>query len=317
MPDELNITFFAVFNDYTFLPLQIAEEINRKFLNLTKFDKKYHNAISWGFECDQIPKSADMELAFGKVNILISPLEYFFTATLDDGKQYCVSSIFGIPETDSQLQPSLGLILLRSYYLAFDFEFGSVGFTIARRQVDITPSLIPLRPTNTDATNTFPIWILFFQALVLVFLAILIYFWYRTFRKRDTQRKLQDQVVNNPERNSAPLDQDPNSFSVDSETLKQEHEETKKKYINTIESSNLNSVIEVRQKSTSKNENHDRNFLIATGEYRLVSPFHHGATPKSGSSSPASINYISETIDYSSSPSSKMDETSVEKEKYE
>jgi hypothetical protein len=145
----LEVGFFASFNDFTFLPNDIARRINER-LGLRQIPGSFHNANGWAIECSVFPSNfPSMNLLFGNTLVTISPREYLFRTNVFT-EPLCFSSIFGIP-SGSKLVPSLGSIMLQSYLLAFDFENLQIGIARANRaaglEAQLTPASAPFKVT--------------------------------------------------------------------------------------------------------------------------------------------------------------------------
>jgi hypothetical protein len=170
---KIDISFLSNFNDFTFLPLQTAININENILHLDRFKNLFHNSIGWGIECAEISeKYPTITIEFNEFNIKFDPEEYFYKAIIDD-KQYCVSSIFGI-SPESSFIPSIGNIMLRNHYIVFDFEDQRIGITKSNRKKNIPESLKPL--LKIEEQNAIPGWLILEIILILAAISIFIYF---------------------------------------------------------------------------------------------------------------------------------------------
>jgi hypothetical protein len=185
----LEVGFFSSFNDFTFLPNDLAKRINER-LGLRQVPGTFHNANGWAIVCPEFPSDfPSLNLIFGKTIVTVSPREYLFRTNVFS-EPLCFSSIFGIP-SGSRLVPSLGSIMLQSYLLAFDFENLQIGIARANRAAGLEAQLTPASgPFKVSFTNQFQwtwwmITLIVFGGLLLLSILGLLCFCCCRRKKRD------------------------------------------------------------------------------------------------------------------------------------
>ena len=121
---KFDLAMMYNFNDFTFLPFDLASSINTR-LGLSRAEGLYHNAAGWSGDCSSIKdESLIFNFDFNNTKLEFRRADFLFRV-IENNRTVCWSSIFGI--VSSVIKPSFGTLLLKNKYVVFDYEKGFMG----------------------------------------------------------------------------------------------------------------------------------------------------------------------------------------------
>ena len=124
-------------------PPETAKMINNK-LGLQEIGSGANGLQMYGIRCEngKIPENfPDLTLTFDYITVSISTSTYLFIHPDDNGRMICISGIVGstISSTSSLI---LGNVLLRQFYIVFDYGSRKIGIANAYRTPLVNSSLV-------------------------------------------------------------------------------------------------------------------------------------------------------------------------------
>ena len=173
---RFEVSMMLNFNDFTFLPFDLASSINT-MLGMKRAEGLYHNSAGWSADCSSIKdESVIFNLDFNNTRLEFRRLDYIFRIT-EDNKTTCWSSIFGI--VSDVIKPSIGTILLKNKYVVFDYDKGFMGLGKSDPNSEIRPNYVKYSyegPVikNELSKSLFIVLIVLASTLVLMLLLIMI-----------------------------------------------------------------------------------------------------------------------------------------------
>ena len=136
---------------------EIAQQINAG-VGLQQIGSGSNGLYMFGMRCSngEIPKGLpDIILTFDYITVSIPASTYLFVHPDDNGRLVCISGIVG-SKMSTTSSPILGNVLLRQFYIVFDYAARKIGFANADRSPYLNSSFVAADYTNSPVGTAPP-----------------------------------------------------------------------------------------------------------------------------------------------------------------